>query len=132
MSPTEGASLTRLGDVLLVTLPHSLDDRLAADVREEVTERVAEEKLAGVVLDISSLEIIDSYMARILTDVSRSVETMGTRVLLAGMRPEIAMILVELGVSLRDLRTAVDVERAVERLAGPNVASASFSGDGRG
>lgn len=130
MSPPESVSRVRLDDVLLVTLPHSLDDRLASDVRAEVTRLVARGDLSGVVLDISSLEIIDSYMARILTDISRSVRTMGTGVALAGMRPEIAMILVELGVPLGDVRTAVDVEHAMERLTDGSARSRPAGDDG--
>lgn len=130
MSPAESVSRIRLDDVLLVTLPHSLDDRLASEVREDVTRDVGRGDLSGVVLDISSLEIIDSYMARILTDISRSVRTMGTGVALAGMRPEIATILVELGVPLEGIQTAVDVEHAIDRLADGADRSRSAGDDG--
>ncbi|MFD9381076.1 STAS domain-containing protein [Streptomyces sp. NPDC059999] len=103
----------RLGDILLTGLLSELDDRAAVSFGRELTERIADAFTRGVLIDISRLEIIDSFVARTLMEITAMARLMGARVIVAGMRPAVAVTLVELGLELTGVETAVHAEQAM-------------------
>ncbi|MEV7080173.1 STAS domain-containing protein [Streptomyces sp. NPDC093516] len=108
----------RLGDILLVTLQGELHDGMAEQLQHDITDRIAHSRVTGVVIDISGVEIVDSFLGRVLAEIAAGAELLAARTVLAGMRPAVAITLVELGLTLPGLRTALDVERAMELLTG--------------
>ncbi|PPS90642.1 STAS domain-containing protein [Streptomyces sp. MH60] len=114
-----------LGDVLLVTLQGELHDGAAEQLQDDVAHRIASSTapVAGVVIDISGVEIVDSFLGRVLAEIAAAASLLATRTVLAGMRPAVAITLVELGLTLPGLVTALDVEAAVALLGrGPRPA----------
>ncbi|MGC5034643.1 MULTISPECIES: STAS domain-containing protein [unclassified Streptomyces] len=107
----------RLGDTLLVTLQGELHDGMAEQLQHDVTARIAQSRVTGVVIDISGVDIVDSFLGRVLAEIAAGAGLLAARTVLAGMRPAVAITLVELGLTLPGLRTALDVERAMELLA---------------
>ncbi|WP_440581785.1 STAS domain-containing protein [Streptomyces djakartensis] len=120
-APVHGHGFTvpvlRLGDVLLVTLQGELHDAMAEQLQHDVAARIAQSRVTGVVIDISGVEIVDSFLGRVLAEIAAGAKLLAARTVLAGMRPAVAITLVELGLTLPGLRTALDVERAMELLA---------------
>jgi rsbT antagonist protein RsbS len=108
-----------LGDVLLVTLQGELHDGTAEQLQQDIVERIARSGASGVVIDISGVEIVDSFLGRVLAEIAASAALMAARTVLAGMRPAVAITRVELGLPLPSLTTALDVERAMELLSSP-------------
>ncbi|KOU21847.1 anti-anti-sigma factor [Streptomyces sp. WM6368] len=106
----------RLGDVLVTGFLDNLDDRTAVAFSLELTERIAQDRARGVLIDISRLEIIDSFAARTLMEVTAMARLMGARLIVAGMRPAVAVTLVELGLELTGVETAVHAEQAMSVL----------------
>lgn len=108
-----------LGDVLLVTLQGELHDGMAEQLQQDITERIAQSGVTGLVIDISGVEIVDSFLGRVLAEIASVARLLAARTVLAGMRPAVAITLVELGLTLPGLVTALDVERALELLKSP-------------
>ncbi|MEU0899537.1 STAS domain-containing protein [Streptomyces massasporeus] len=106
----------QLGDVLLVTLQGELHDGMAERLQQDITTRISDSRVSGVVIDISGVEIVDSFLGRVLAEIAAGAKLLAARSVLAGMRPAVAITLVELGLTLPGLRTALDVERAMELL----------------
>ncbi|MFF9116145.1 STAS domain-containing protein [Streptomyces massasporeus] len=106
----------QLGDVLLVTLQGELHDGMAEQLQQDITTRISDSRVSGVVIDISGVEIVDSFLGRVLAEIAAGAKLLAARTVLAGMRPAVAITLVELGLTLPGLRTALDVERAMELL----------------
>jgi anti-anti-sigma factor len=106
----------RLGDILLVTLQGELHDGMAEQLQQDITERISHTRVTGVVIDISGVDIVDSFLGRVLAEIAAGAGLLAARTVLAGMRPAVAITLVELGLTLPGLRTALDVERAMEML----------------
>ncbi|WP_410592226.1 STAS domain-containing protein [Amycolatopsis sp. lyj-23] len=111
-----GLPILRLGDILLGGLLSDLDDKTALAFTDELTERIANEGIRGVIIDISRLEIIDSFVARVLMQLASTGRLLGTRMVVAGMRPAVALTLTELGLQLTGVRTALNAEQAMELL----------------
>ncbi|MFD3580462.1 STAS domain-containing protein [Streptomyces sp. NPDC058644] len=114
--PSAGVPLLRLGDVLVTGLLNELDDKAALALTDELTERISAESIRGVLIDVSRLEIIDSFVARTLMELTTMARLLGARVIVAGMRPPVAITLVELGVELVGVETALDAERGMAAL----------------
>ncbi|MFF5402703.1 STAS domain-containing protein [Streptomyces misionensis] len=106
-----------LGDVLLVSLQGELHDGMAEQLQQDLSERVATTGVTGVVIDISGVEIVDSFLGRVLAEIASTARLLAARTVLAGMRPAVAITLVELGLTLPGLTTALDVDRALELLS---------------
>ncbi|MFH9584972.1 STAS domain-containing protein [Streptomyces luteogriseus] len=106
----------QLGDVLLVTLQGELHDGMAEQLQQDITARISDSRVSGVVIDISGVEIVDSFLGRVLAEIAAGAKLLAARTVLAGMRPAVAITLVELGLTLPGMRTALDVERAMEML----------------
>ncbi|MFI8341972.1 STAS domain-containing protein [Streptomyces sp. NPDC085639] len=114
--PPVTVPILRLGDVLVTGFLDNLDDRTAVAFSLELTERIAQDRARGVLIDISRLEIIDSFAARTLMEVTAMARLMGARLIVAGMRPAVAVTLVELGLELTGVETAVHAEQAMSVL----------------
>ncbi|MFJ4569393.1 STAS domain-containing protein [Streptomyces caelestis] len=108
-----------LGDVLLVTLPGELHDGIAELLQQDITHRIAQGNTSGVVIDISGVEIIDSFLGRVLAEIASAARLLAARTVVAGMRPAVAITLAELGLTLPGLHTVLNTERAMDLLASP-------------
>lgn len=111
-----GVPILRLGDVLVTGLLNELDDKTALAFADELTERISTDRARGVLIDISRLEIINSFVARTLTDLTTMARLLGARVIVAGMRPPVAITLVELGIELVGVETALNAELGMAAL----------------
>lgn len=118
----------RLGDVLLVTLQGELHDSMAFQLQQDLAETIVRSGVTGVVIDISGVEMVDSFLGRVLAEIAAQTELLAARTVVAGMRPAVAITLVELGLTLPGLRTALTTEAAMEYLVKPVVAPRSGSG----
>ncbi|MGY6651668.1 STAS domain-containing protein [Amycolatopsis sp. TRM77291] len=116
MNAQAGLPILRLGDILLTGLLSDLDDKTALRFTEELTARIADEGIRGVIIDISRLEIIDSFVARVLMQLADTGRLLGATMIVAGMRPAVAITLSELGLQLTGVRTALNAEQAMELL----------------
>ncbi|QCX80673.1 RsbT antagonist protein RsbS [Streptomyces sp. YIM 121038] len=114
--PTAGVPILRLGDVLVSGLLNELDDKSALAFTEELTETIVAGGARGVLIDISRLELVDSFVARMLMDLSTMARLLGARVIVAGMRPPVAITLVELGIELAGVETALSAEQGLTAL----------------
>lgn len=106
----------RLGDVLLVTLQGDLHDGTAEQLQQDISDTVARSGATGVVIDLSGVEIVDSFLGRVLGDIAAQTSLLAARTVIAGMRPAVAITLVELGLTLPGLRTALTTEDAMRLL----------------
>ena len=109
--------ILQLGRCLLVTIQVELQDRTALTLQDDLAERVARTGALGVLIDISALEIVDSFVGRMLAAISGIARVLGARTVVVGMQPAVAITLVELGLSLEGVHTALDVERGMALLA---------------
>jgi rsbT antagonist protein RsbS len=100
----------RLGSTLLTTIQVELRDSVAEDFQNDVLTRIEETGATGLLIDISVLEVVDSYVARVLVETGRMARLMGTETVLVGMRPEVAATLVRMGFPVEGVRTALDVD----------------------
>jgi rsbT antagonist protein RsbS len=120
----ERIPILEMGDCLLVSIQVDMHDRLAMTLQDDLTARIAETRARGVLIDISGLEIVDSFIGRMLGNIAAMARVLDARTVVVGMRPAVAITLVELGLSLPGVRTALDVERGMEligrQVAGPN------------
>jgi rsbT antagonist protein RsbS len=105
-----------LGDVLLVSLQGELHDGMAEQLQQDITHRISTDRMTGVVIDISGVDMVDSFLGRVLAEIASTARLLAARTVLAGMRPAVAITLVELGLTLPGLVTALDVDRAMELL----------------
>ncbi|GGR76850.1 MULTISPECIES: STAS domain-containing protein [Streptomyces] len=105
-----------LGDVLLVSLQGELHDGMAEQLQQDITHRISTDRMTGVVIDISGVDMVDSFLGRVLAEIASTAGLLAARTVLAGMRPAVAITLVELGLTLPGLVTALDVDRAMELL----------------
>ncbi|WP_328317324.1 STAS domain-containing protein [Streptomyces sp. NBC_00388] len=115
-TPTAGVPILRLGDVLVTGVLNELDDRSARAFADELTARITADEARGVLIDISRLELIDSFVARMLTELTTMARLLGARVIVAGMRPPVAITLVELGLQLSGVETALNAEQGMASL----------------
>ena len=106
----------RLGDVLLVTLQGDLHDSMAFQLQQDLSETIARSRVTGVVIDISGVEIVDSFLGRVLAEIAGQTELLAARTVVVGMRPAVAITLVELGLTLPGVHTALSTEVAMELL----------------
>jgi rsbT antagonist protein RsbS len=113
----------RLGDILLVTLQGDLYDSTAQQLQQDLSETIAHSRVTGVVIDISGVEIVDSFLGRVLAEIAAQAQLLAARTVVSGMRPAVAITLVELGLTLPGLRTALTTEAAMELLSQPIVVS---------
>jgi rsbT antagonist protein RsbS len=106
--------ILKLGKALIVTIQVDMHDRLAVALEEDLTNRIVATGARGVLIDISALEIVDSFIGRMLDNIAAVSRILDAETVVVGMRPAVAITLVELGLSLNGVRTALNVERGME------------------
>lgn len=109
----EQIPILKLGDFLLVTIQVELHDQLAMRLQDDLTQKLAHTRARGVLIDISALEIVDSFIGRSLAHIAGIARIMDATTVLVGMRPAVAITLVELGMSLTGIRTALNVDKGM-------------------
>ena len=132
----ERIPILRMGKYLLVTIQVDMHDRLAMQLQEDLTTRIAKDQARGVLIDISALDIVDSFIGRMLADIAGMSRVLDAQTVVVGMQPAVAITLVELGLALQGVRTALDVERGMQLLE-QSIGEAAFArhreeDDGRG
>ena len=112
----ERIPILKMGELLLVTIQVDMHDQLALTLQDDLTTRISATRARGVLLDISALEIVDSFIGRMLVNISQLSRVLDAQTVVVGMRPAVAITLVELGLSLPGVRTALDVEKGMALL----------------
>jgi rsbT antagonist protein RsbS len=112
----ERIPILRMGSVLLVTIQVDMQDQTAMALQEDLADKIAKTGASGVLIDISALEIVDSFVGRMLASISGIARILSATTVVVGMQPAVAITLVELGLSLEGVRTALNVERGVQLL----------------
>jgi rsbT antagonist protein RsbS len=113
---TEVIPLMRVGDTLLVSLQGDLDDATVIRIEEQVTSEVARTGAAGTLIDVSGLTVVDSFIARVLARVVAMIRLLGSEAAVVGIQPAVAITLVELGVPMGELNTALNAEQGLALL----------------
>jgi rsbT antagonist protein RsbS len=114
----ERIPILKMGDVLLVSVQVDMHDRLALALQDDLTARISETHARGVLIDISSLEVVDSFIGRMLSNIAAMAGVLDADTVVVGMRPAVAITLVELGLSLPGVQTALNVEAGLAALRG--------------
>ncbi len=114
--PAETLSVIKLRGLLLVTVPSDPDDSTVSALQEQVLLAMAKHESRGLVLDISTVQTLDSFFARTVVETVQMVALMGGRTVLAGMRASVAVTVTQLGLSMGNALTALDVDRAIDLL----------------
>jgi rsbT antagonist protein RsbS len=112
----ENIPILKMGDCLLVSIQVDMHDRLALALQEDLTNRISETGAHGVLIDISSLEIVDSFIGRMISNIAGMARIMDAETMVVGMRPAVAITLVELGLSMPGVRTALNEEKGMDLL----------------
>ncbi|ESP99064.1 MULTISPECIES: STAS domain-containing protein [Streptomyces] len=113
---TDRVPVLQIGDVLLVSIQVDLEDRTVLDLQDDLSKRIVDTGSRGVVIDISALEIVDSFVGRMLATVAAISRVLGAETVVVGMRPAVAITLVELGLTLGGVRTALNLEAGLAAL----------------
>jgi rsbT antagonist protein RsbS len=125
----ERIPILRMGEFLLVTIQVDMHDQLALKLQDDLTAAIQKHASKGVLIDISTLEMVDSFIGRMVADISGMSKILGAETILVGMQPAVAITLVELGLALPGVATALNVERGMTLLRQKIEASGSHVGD---
>ena len=112
----ERIPILKMGRLLLITIQVDMHDRLAMALQDDLMEQIRKTGAHGVLIDISALDVVDSFIGRMLANIAAMARVLDARTVVTGMRPAVAITLVELGLSLPGVRTALNVERGMELL----------------
>ena len=112
----ERIPILQMGDILLVTIQVDIHDQLALTLQDDLSERISRTSARGVLIDITALDMVDSFIGRMIGDISGLSKIMDAKTVLVGMQPAVAITLVELGMTLPDVSTALNVERGMKLL----------------
>ena len=112
----ESIPILQLDDILLVTIQVDMHDRLALQLQDDLTTRISQTSARGVLIDISSLEVVDSFIGRVLSNISLMARVLDAKTVVVGMQPAVAITLVELGLSLEGIHTALNAARGMALL----------------
>jgi rsbT antagonist protein RsbS len=112
----EHIPILRMGPFLLVTIQVDMHDRLVLSLQDDLTERISETGARGVLIDISALDMVDSFIGRMIANIASMSRVLDAETVVVGMRPAVAITLVELGLALPGVRTALDVEKGMALL----------------
>ena len=113
----ERIPILKMGNYLLVSIQVDMHDRLALQLQDDLTTRIADTSARGVLIDISALEMVDSFIGRMLGNIAAMSRVLDAETVVVGMRPAVAITLVELGMSLAGVRTALTVEQGMDLLS---------------
>src|SRR6476646_6607753 len=108
--------ILKLGQFLLVTIQVDMHDRLALTLQDDLTAQIVHNQARGVLIDISALDIVDSFIGRMLANIAGMARILDAETVVVGMQPSVAITLVELGLSLPGIRTALNIERGMDLL----------------
>jgi rsbT antagonist protein RsbS len=125
----ERIPILKMGEFLLVSIQVDMHDRLAMTLQEDLTERIVRHHARGVLIDISSLQVVDSFIGRMIGNIAAMSRILDADTVVVGMQPAVAITLVELGLSLPGVRTALNVERGMELLRAENAAKLDDAGE---
>ena len=109
----ERIPILKMGDYLLITIQVDMHDRLAITLQEDLTDQIVKHRSHGVLIDISALEMVDSFIGRMLGSIASMARLLDAETVVVGMQPAVAITLVELGLSMTGVRTALDVEKGM-------------------
>jgi rsbT antagonist protein RsbS len=112
----ERIPILKLNQFLLVTIQIDMHDRVAMALQEELTDRIVRDRAHGVLLDISTVEVVDSFIGRMISNIAAMSRVLDAETVVVGMRPAVAITLVELGMALPGVRTALDVDAGMALL----------------
>ena len=127
----ERIPILKMGEYLLVTIQVDMHDRLALTLQDDLTDQIVKHNSHGVLIDISALEMVDSFIGRMLGSIASMSRLLDAETVVVGMQPSVAITLVELGLSLKGIRTALDVEKGMAALRGA-LSEARQNGDASG
>ena len=113
---TESIPILQIEDLLLVSIQVDMHDRLALQLQDNLTQKINDTGARGVLIDISSLEVVDSFIGRVLANISSMARVLDARTVVVGMQPAVAITLVELGLSLEGIQTALNVSKGMALL----------------
>lgn len=113
----EKIPILRIGDLLLVTIQVDVHDQLALTLQEDLSERIVRDQAKGVLIDISALDVVDSFIGRVLSTTAAIARVLDAETIVVGMQPAVAITLVELGLDLSGVKTALNVELGMALLA---------------
>ena len=114
----ERIPILKMGECLVVSIQVDMHDRMAMTLQDDLTTRIVDTRARGVLIDISGLEIVDSFIGRMLGTIAGVARVLDASTIVVGMRPAVAITLVELGLSLPGVRTALNVEKGMELIRG--------------
>ncbi|WP_313740005.1 STAS domain-containing protein [Pseudomonas sp.] len=112
----ERIPILQMGEFLLVTIQVDMHDQLALNLQEDLTDRISDTSARGVLIDISALDMVDSFIGRMIASISGLSRILDAQTMLVGMQPAVAITLVELGLTLPGVSTALNVERGMQIL----------------
>jgi len=112
----ERIPILRIGDLLLVSIQVDMHDRLAMTLQDDLTERIVSDRAKGVLIDISSLDLVDSFIGRMISNTAAMARVLDAQTVLVVMQPAVAITLVELGLTLPGVKTALNVEKGMVML----------------
>ena len=112
----ERIPILKMGRFLLVSIQVDMDDRTAMTLQDDLTGQIVKHRAKGVLIDISSLDVVDSFIGRMLANTAAMARILDAETVVVGMQPSVAITLVELGLSLKGVRSALNIERGMELL----------------
>jgi rsbT antagonist protein RsbS len=108
--------ILKIGDVLIVSMPEALTDRDLAEMKDELADTVGRFRARGVIVDVSALDVMDSFATRTMRGIAHTTKLRGAQTVIVGIQPDVAFAMVQLGLSLEGVTTALDLEEGMEML----------------